>query len=222
MLCVLVCFMAVLSGRAQTAPYKFDFGADAGVSGYLGETNRSNIYAHPGFHADVAARYIYDSRWAFRGSIYTQSLSGTSKDNADVLPGGVVYDFSSIVSGLTVRAEFNFLPYGIGETYKRLRRASPYLALGLGFGICRTDGKTYAAPTLPMAFGVKFKAAPRVNLFLEFGITKAFSDHFDSPELADLNKIETAFYKNTDWYSNISVGFSYEFGKRCETCHYVD
>lgn len=53
-------------------------------------------------------------------------------------------------------------------------------------------------------------------------MTKAFADHMDSAQLSDLNQIKTAFYKNTDWYSRLSVGISYEFGKRCSTCHYVD
>ena len=61
-----------------------------------------------------------------------------------------------------------------------------------------------------------------LNLGLEFTMTKAFGDHIDGAELADLNGIKTAFYKNTDWYSRLTIGVSYEFGKRCETCHYVE
>ena len=53
-------------------------------------------------------------------------------------------------------------------------------------------------------------------------MTKAFNDNFDGPDLSELNKIKTEFYKNTDWYSRLTIGISYEFGERCETCHYVD
>ena len=85
-----------------------------------------------------------------------------------------------------------------------------------------SGGNTLAAFTIPMGLGIKFKLRERLNLGVEFTMTKAFSDKFDGPDLADLNQIKTAFYKSTDWYSRFTVGISYEFGKRCETCHYVD
>ncbi len=37
-----------------------------------------------------------------------------------------------------------------------------------------------------------------------------------------LYQIESSFIKNTDWYSNIQISVTYEFGERCQTCHYVD
>ena len=73
-----------------------------------------------------------------------------------------------------------------------------------------------------MAFGVRYKLKERINLHAEFSMTKIFSDKVDGPDLADLNRIETDFFRNTDWVSRIVIGISYEFGKRCETCHYVD
>ncbi len=57
---------------------------------------------------------------------------------------------------------------------------------------------------------------------LEFQMIKALGDHIDGPELSDLNLIKSSFLKNNDWYSRISIGFTYEFSRRCETCHYVD
>lgn len=214
--------LCTLTGSAQSAPYKFDVGAQLGMSGYIGEANRSGLFSHPGFTGELSMRYLPDTRWALRAVLSTLSLSGNTADMTDVLPGGAQYSFSSQVYALDVRGEFNFLPYGIGETYKRLRRWTPYLAVGLGACLLSSGGKTSVAPTIPMGFGIKFKAAQRVNLGIEFSMTKAFGDHVDGPDLADLNQIKTAFYKNTDWFSRLTVGISYEFGPRCETCHYVD
>ena len=149
-------------------------------------------------------------------------LSGNTADMADVLPDQAQYSFTSTVYDLGARFEFNFLPYGIGETYKRLRRISPYLTLGVGLCMSSSGGTTSVAPTIPMGFGVKFKMAERWNLGAEFTMTKAFGDKLDGPVLNDLNGIKTAFYRNTDWFSRLTIGISYEFGKRCETCHYVD
>ena len=85
-----------------------------------------------------------------------------------------------------------------------------------------SGGTTSVAPNLPMGAGVKFKLSERVNLGAEFTMTKVFGDKVDGPLLSDLNTIKTSFYKNTDWYSRLTIGITYEFGKRCETCHYVD
>ena len=219
-----IAILSSLSGFAQSTPYKFDFGGALGVSGYLGEANTSSLMKHPGFEAELSFRYLPDSRWAFRGVLSTQSLSGSTADMEDVLPstGEPSYDFKSTVYDLGARVEFNFFSYGIGETYKRLRRWSPYLTVGIGVSMSSSGGTTSVAPNLPMGAGVKFKLSERVNLGAEFTMTKVFGDKVDGPLLNDLNTIKTSFYKNTDWYSRLTIGITYEFGKRCETCHYVD
>lgn len=207
---------------AQSAPYKFDVGASLGMSGYLGDANRANLYSHPGFAGELSMRYLPDTRWAVRGVLSTFGLSGNTADMTEVLPGGAAYEFTSQVYALDIRGEVNFFAFGIGETYKRLRRWSPYLAIGVGVALSSSGGKAHFAPTLPLAVGLKYKAAERVNLGLEFSMTKALGDHVDGSDLADLNGIKSAFYKNTDWFSRLTIGVTYEFGPRCETCHYVD
>ncbi len=217
---ILLC--AAVGASAQSAPYKFDIGAELGMSGYIGEANRSNPFAHPGFTGELSFRYLPDARWALRGVLSTMSLSGNTADITDVLPGGASYSFTSQVYELSARGEFNFFPYGIGETYKRLRRWTPYLVVGVGVAMSSSGGTTSVVPTIPMGAGIKFKASQRLNLGLEFTMTKAFGDKIDGTDLVDLNQIKTEFYKNTDWYSRLTFGVSYEFGPRCETCHYVD
>lgn len=215
---------ASLGSAGQSTPYKFDIGAGLGMSGYIGEANRSSLMKHPGFVGELSFRYLPDVRWAFRGTLSLLTLSGSTADMDDVLPstGPESYDFKSTVYDLGGRVEFNFFSYGIGETYKRLRRWSPYLTLGVGVSLSSSGGETSVAPSLPMGLGVKFKVSPRVNLAAEFTMTKVFGDKVDGPLLNDLNMIKTAFYKNTDWYLRLTIGISYEFGRRCETCHYVD
>lgn len=208
--------------QASVETYKFDIGAGIGMSGYLGDANESNMFAHPGMAFNASFRYLVNTRWAFRGLLTAASLSGTTADMDNVLPEGKVYDFKSWVYDLGARAEFNFFNYGIGESYKQLSRISPYLSLGFGVAMSRTGGDNFVAMTLPMGFGVKFKLRPRVNLGMEFTMTKVFGDHLDSSELKDLYKIKSSFLKNTDWYSTLAVSISYEFGERCVTCHRID
>lgn len=230
LMCTTVITAAVIAGgdnahaQASTpeAPYKFDLGLQLGTSGYIGDANGSNIFKHPGFDGEISFRYIPDTRWAIRGVLSTFGLKGSTADIANVLPEQTVIDFSSQVYDLGARAEFNFFPYGIGETYKRLRRWTPYITLGIGAAMSKSGGETTVVPTLPMGAGLKFKISARWNMGVEFTMTKAFGDKIDGADLHDLNHIKTEFYKSTDWYSRLTIGVSYEFGKRCETCHYVD
>lgn len=229
-LCLLL--LCAMAANAQSAPYKFDIGAQLGMSGYIGDVNSSNIFRKPGFDGELSFRYIGDARWGIRGVFSTFGLSGDSSGMNDVLPEIVdpetgaatpaFYKFTSQVYEFSVRGEFNFFPYGIGETYKRLRRWTPYITVGVGVALGASGGNTCVSPTIPMGLGVKYKISKRWNLAAEFSMTKTFNDHFDGRNLADLNQIKTAFYKSTDWYSRLTVGVSYEFGERCETCHYVD
>lgn len=214
--------LSTTAATAQSAPYKFDIGAQLGMSGYLGDANRASLMKHPGFDGELSFRYIANTRFAFRGVFSALGISGNTADMDNILPGAAAYGFTSTVYDLGARAEFNFFSYGIGETYKRLRRWTPYLTLGIGACISSSGGETSVAPTLPMGAGIKFKLKERINLGIEFTMTKAFGDKLDGPVLNDLNGIKTAFYKDTDWFSRLTIGISYEFGKRCETCHYVD
>ena len=147
-----------LSGRAQSAPYKFDFGAGLGMTGYLGDANRSSLLKHPGFDGELSFRYLPDVRWAIKGVFSMLTLSGSTADMDNVLPsnGPGYYDFKSTVYDLGGRVEFNFFNYGIGETYKRLRRWSPYLTLGVVVILASSGGETALSPPIPLGGGGMF------------------------------------------------------------------
>lgn len=207
--------------RSQEIPYKFSAGVSLGMSGYAGDAS-SSIFSHPGFGADGTFRYQYDARWWFGGNFSVLTISGNTADMDGVRPGGIEYSFKSTVYDLNGRVDFNFFPYGIGETYKSLRRWTPYITVGVGVTLATCSGNTAVGPNIPLGAGLRYKPAERWNLSLEFTVTKVFNDHIDGADLSDLSGIQSSFIKNNDWYSRLSVGVSYEFGKRCETCHYVD
>lgn len=218
---VLLLSVAESNVFAQDETYKFDFGASVGMSGYLGDVNQTNMFSKPGFAAQLGFRYMFDTRWTVRGVFTTAGLRGDSSKYSNQFPEDQIYTFTSQIYELAARGEFNFFPYGIGETFKRLKRWTPYLAVGVGVCLSAADGKVSAAPTIPLAFGFKFKLRQRLNLAAEFCMTKAFGDKLDG-NISDLQGIKSNFVKNTDWHSNILIGITYEFGKRCETCHYQD
>lgn len=202
--------------------YRFDAGAGIGMSGYLGDANGSNIFKRPGAGGQLSARFLPNSRMAFRAVATVATLSGNTADWDNVLPGGENYSFKATDFDLSLRYEFNFFAYGIGETYKQLRRWTPYLVAGVGLNVSSCDGHTAAAPSMPLGAGVKLKLRQRLNLTAEFTMTKVFGDKVDGKNLTDLYGIKSSLIKNTDWVSMISVGITYEFSPRCSTCHYVD
>ena len=210
-----------VAATSQEARYKWDIGVGAGMSGYVGDANTGFPFRHPGAAVDIFCRYNIDSRWGVRTQAGLATLSGNTADMDNVLPDFKEYSFKSTAFDLGGRVEFNFFAYGIGETYKKLRRWSPYLTVGVGLTLATCSGQSNVGLNIPMGAGIKYKIKERLNLGLEFTMTKVFSDHVDGA-LADLYQIKSSFLKNTDWYSNISLSLTYEFGKRCSTCHYVD
>lgn len=218
---LLWCILYMPNARAQETAYRFELGPTIGMSGYLGDANTSSLYAHPGFAGGAIFRYLVSPRWNIRGNFTMATLSGNSADMTNVFPGGATYDFTSTVYDLGARIDFNFFNYGIGETYRRMRRWTPYLTLGLGMTVASCEGTTVAF-NIPMGAGLRYKINPRLNLGLEWCMTKAFTDKVDGPVLNDLYGIKSSFAKNTDWYSTIMVSLTFEFGERCRSCYYVD
>lgn len=207
---------------AQEARYMWDFGGGVGVSGYNGDANSGFPFCHPGITASLQGRYNLDSRWSFRTQIGVSTLKGSTADVDNYLPDGATYSFKSTLFDATVSGEFNFFPYGIGESYKRLRRWSPFVSVGCGVVVSRVDGEAFTAASLPLGLGVKYKISPRVNLVGEVVFAKVLGDHIDGAALSDLYAIKSSFLKNTDWYSSVCVSLTYEFGERCTVCNRHD
>lgn len=219
---IMTAAVSLMSARAQEARYKWDVGVAAGMSGYIGDANSGFPFRHPGAAAALLGRYNFNTRIALRAQLGMQSISGNTADVDNVLPGGMQYDFKTSVIDFGVRGEFNFFPYGIGETYKRLRRCTPYASLGIGMAVGGSKGDRTVAFAIPMGVGVKYKLSERVNLGAEWSFIKTFSDRIDSKELSDLYQIKSSFIKNNDWLSTLAVSVTYEFGERCVVCNRKD
>lgn len=206
--------------RAQE-DYRFDIGAGFGMTGYLGDANSSNLWANPGWDAEILFRYILNPRFNFKTNFYLGSLRGDSSKMDNVFPEGRSFKFSTTFYELGEMAEFHFFNYGMGENYRKLKRWTPYITAGLSVTAWKAD-KFGAALTIPFGIGFKYKPALRWNIGLEFLMKKTFTDRLDSSDLKDPMEIKSSFLKNTDWYSTLSITISYEFSKRCEQCHYKD
>ena len=215
---VLLMVLSVLPVVAQQ--YKYEVGPTLGMSGYLGDVNNSNLFKHPGVTGGAMFRYAHNSRWAFKANLNYASISGDSKGLDIRFPEGEQYKFSSSLIDLGFTAEFNFLNYGRGPAYKKYKPISPYMVAGVGFVFAICNGSNQASFTIPIGIGVKYKFKERLNLGFEFTMRKEFSDRID--HLSDLYGIKHSFAKNTDWYSFAMFSATYEFGKRCIKCNYIE
>lgn len=220
---ILLMAATLLSGRATAQEdYRFDFGAGVGMTGYLGDANTSNLYQNPSGTGELFLRYIINPRMGLKTNFYVGGLRGNSEQMTNVFPSGENFKFTTTFYELGELFEFNFLNFGIGETYRHLKRFTPYITAGLGATLWTVDSKVFAGLTIPLGVGAKFKVNERLNLGLEFLMKKVFSDRLDGVMLEDPMGIKSSFAKNTDWYSTLTLTISYEFSKRCAVCHYKE
>lgn len=221
---LLILAMALLAPSTAKAQedYRFDIGAGFGMTGYLGDANTANLYQRPGWDVELFLRYIINPRLGLKTNFYAGGLSGNSESMENVFPDGLNYKFSTTFYELGELFEFNFFEYGIGESYRKLKRITPYITAGLSVTMWTVEKSLFAGLTIPLGIGVKFKVNERMNLGLEFLMKKVFSDKLDGEQLADPYTIRSAFAKNTDWYSTLTLTISYEFSKRCAVCNYKD
>ena len=209
-----------LATTSQAQDYRFEVGPALGMSGYLGDLNRSNLFKHPGVAGGGVFRYIMNSRFAVKGNLLYAGVSGNSDDGANKFPADEHYEFSRSLIDVGGQVEFNFLHYGMGPRYKNYKRITPYMTLGVGLVLSMGGGMTNATFSIPMGIGVKYKLKERLNLDFEFTMRKEFGDKIDG--LSDLYGVKHNFAKNTDWYSIAMFTVTYEFSKRCTKCHYVE
>ena len=202
--------------------YRFDIGAGVGMTGYLGDANSANLWANPSWDATILFRYILNPRLNFKTNFYVGGLRGDSSKMDNVLPNDQNFKFSTTFFEIGELVEFHFFNYGMGESYRKLKRWTPYITAGVSITGWTVDGSGSATFTIPMGVGFKYKPALRWNIGLEFLMKKTFSDRVDGNNLSDPLGIKRGFMKNTDWYSTSSISISYEFSKRCAVCHYKD
>lgn len=197
--------------------YRFEAGGGLGIGGYLGDVNQSNVLKNPGFGGEVFFRYLINKRFAVKAGLSTSGISGNTADFDNKFPDGAQYSFSARYYDAAVAFEFNFLNFGMNDDYRKLKRISPYLSLGIGgaYSSCKAF-----ALNIPIGFGAKYKISRRWNLGLEMRSRMMLGDKIDG--LTDLRGMKSSFMKNTDWCPTLMLSVSYEFGEICKVCHYVD
>ena len=205
---------------AWSQTYRYEIGPAVGVTGYLGDVNRSNMYKMPRVAGGGIFRYNLNTRFSFKGNLLYVNLAGDSKNIESKFPFDQQFSFNAHVVDLAGQVEFNFFHFGDGPRYKHYKRLTPYLTVGLGAELSFANGNTSFGMVLPLGAGVKFRLKERLNLGFEFTMRKSFSDKVDG--ITDLYGYNHGMAKNTDWYSVAMFTVTYEFSKRCVKCHYIE
>lgn len=177
--------------EAQGTLQKWELGVQVGMSGYLGDLNKSDIFSkEPKPSISLLGRYHFNERWALRASIVSGSLSGSDANYPQRATRG--FKTFSPVMDLTAAAEWDFL----GKKHlftdddntsdsqdKPKNHFSAYLLLGVG-----------------LAF---------TNPKPDFSGTSQTEAYYIQGAIRD----KAAFYSNTHLVIPIGVGVRYEISQ---------
>ena len=213
-----ILLLAAVGAKAQTEPeYRLELGGGVGLLTYLGDFN-TNLMKNTQPMFSLLAKYKFDPRQALALNVSYGTLKGSAKYEKSYYPNVQEdYSFKNNVLDVGLRYEYNFWPYGTGEEYRGAKRLTPYIYIGLGFTACKA-GKTEMGVNLPVGAGVKYKAADRVNVALEWTMHFTSNDRLDGIE--DPYGIKrSGLFKNTDCYSHLRLSLTYDLWAKCKTCH---
>ncbi len=213
-----ILLLAAVGAKAQTKPeYRLELGGGVGLLTYLGDFN-TNLMKNMQPMFSLLAKYKFDPRQALALNVSYGTLKGSAKYEKSYYPNiQEDYSFKNNVLDVGLRYEYNFWPYGTGEEYRGAKRLTPYIYIGLGITACKA-GKTEMGVNLPVGAGVKYKAADRVNVALEWTMHFTSNDRLDGIE--DPYGIKrSGLFKNTDCYSHLRLSLTYDLWAKCKTCH---
>ena len=249
---IYICIALSVSGTLCKAQYSsnsntYELYIFGGGSYYIGDLNPTAHFRHTEPAVGLGLRYIRNPRFAHRIGFWYGNLYGDDgSSHSDVLRVRNL-NFQTYVLELTASTEFNFVPFSPGDNdYSYF---TPYIFGGIGvfhydpvaylngdkyhLQNLRTEGKKYNLTQLaiPFGFGFKWALSKHLNISLEWGLRKTYTDYIDDVSTVypdpttlgsaaaialsnriivfnDINATPTSYVgrqrgdsKNKDWYS---------------------
>lgn len=206
-----------LTAAAQDEPeYRMEVGAGVGTVAYLGDYNGSPLKGMKPWGV-LTAKYRMNPRMAVALNIGYGRLKGSSDNVKTWYPQTEHYEFSKSLIDAGLRFEYNFWAFGTGREYRGAKRLVPFIALGLGMSH-HSDPEGGMALNVPIGVGIKYKAAERLNVALEWRMHFVPSDRLDGQQ--DPYGIRSSgLFKNTDGFSVLQLAVTYDVWAKCKTCH---
>lgn len=194
-----------------------EFGIGVGGFNYAGDLLR-------GYHIDNVKPGIlgyykmnFDNIFSVRTSITGGLISGSDETPIDPFAANRKGSFQSTLVEAAGILEYNFLDYKSEHVHIRW---SPYMFVGIsGFtffgGNQNLNGSSTIQLAIPFGGGFKYAINPNINLNLEIGIRKLFSDYLDGYSDGDITNKNYQYgnkYDN-DWFNFVGLSISYIFWK---------
>lgn len=200
---VIFTLVTMVAASAQDEPeYKLEIGAGTGLASYVGDYNSNPLKGMQPWLM-MTAKYRMDPRMALNLNI------GTGKIKAD--------EFDNRITEADLRFEYNFWAYGTGNEYRGAKRFTPFITAGLGATFFGGPEKG-TTMNLPLGAGVKYKIGQRLNLTAEWAMRFTLSDKLDGSK-DPLGIKSSGMFKNTDSYSVLQIGLTYDLWEKCKTCN---
>ena len=111
---------------AQNLLSRSEMGITFGGMNYLGDLNDQSMFGKVDWACGLTARINFDSRWAMAVSGVYGHIGGGNPDVVELRN----LSFRSPVLEGSIRAEFNFFPYGLIVSSQK--RSTPYIFCGVG------------------------------------------------------------------------------------------
>lgn len=217
-------FLAFCNLRVN-AQYKLEIGGLLGVSSYQGDALPHSPFASLNNFNSAMLRYNFNNRYSLKLDIGQGKLSGNIANSDVVLPLTNVeienqeIQFSKDISEVSLQLEYNFFPYTT-ESIVNASRFSPYVFAGIG----TTIDKSRSSIHIPFGLGVKYRLAQRLNIGLEVGYRKLFTDDLDTTDGSNKNldnplELNESNWINNDWYTVSGIFITYSFGDTEWNCN---
>lgn len=227
--------LTVSTAYAQQTQPRWEVGAGLGLSGYLGDLNKSDFFSQePKFSGGLLGRYHFNRNWALRGALTFGTLSGNDANFADRAVRG--FKTRSSLTDLSAIVEYDFLGKGrfkydsTAFQVRFKRKLSPYLFTGAGLGFTNPKPDFTGTPSTPANFrqgaiadqaasysntnfvipfgiGVRYDLNRNWVVGVEAGFRLAFSDYLDGIS-------QGANPGRDDRYKLSNISLTYRFDKK--------
>lgn len=222
---VVAVFMLLPPSGVLAQEYRFEYGAQVGISSYLGDANPKIPFNPMGGAIELSWRYNHNFRTAFSAHVGYALLPINSSITKNTFPNVTVpVRSTSHFIHTQLLAEYNFAHYSDKFAYLKTQRLVSYILGGMDIGFVPAKHKTHFVPGVTLGFGIKYKIRNRLNLLATLQGFHYFSDALDAPDQSSAwlqNPYRTAsgFLKGGDGRIAFSLGLTYEFGLNKKTCH---
>ncbi|SEM51712.1 Outer membrane protein beta-barrel domain-containing protein [bacterium A37T11] len=198
---------------------KWEFGGQAGTSGYMGDLNPSNPVNFNDWMVGAFAKYNFNTTWGVRANIQRLNIYGDDKSSGNAWFRSRGLQFYSSLWELSAVAEFDF--FKIIDCNRGKRYWQPYVFAGIGTTVydpkVRSGNEVYhlrnyateqdkphygnLSMVLPFGVGIKYKPKGSWVYGLEVGYRITNTDYLDDvsgyyPDIAPQDDVITAQLAN--------------------------